>query len=276
VIEFKRGKHGRCNICGKVGKLSWDHVPPKRSVAPARTEILSVGGMLKAKDKIGKAVVSQNGIKYRTLCECCNNDLLGKRCDPTLNAFALDIGRICRSGIIPPPIVRIPTKPLKLMKGIFGHLLAADTVEFDNAGCNNVMRECFLDYNAPVPDNIHVFYWLYPYEIQVIKQDLVMPARRGRFNDGFGFFKILKYFPVAYMVTNLAAYEGLAALTAHRGTRWNETLDVEIHFDKKYPWEWPDNVDPGNFIFMGAAGMEGIYGRSKGEGVSMNFPENVR
>jgi len=266
VIEFKRDKCGRCNICGTAGKLSWDHVPPKGSVVPTRTEILSVGRMLAAKDKIGKDVVSQNGIKYRTLCGRCNNDLLGKKCDPTLNAFARDVGRILGSGIVPPPVVRIPTKPVNLMKAVFGHLLAANTIELDEASCNNAMRECFLDVGLPVPGDIHVFYWLYPYEIQVIKQDIVMPARRGHFDDGFGFFKILKYFPVAYMVTDLAAYEGLPELTVHRGARFDETLDVNIHFDKKYRWEWPDLVDPGNFIFMGATGMEGLYGRPKKKG----------
>lgn len=239
------------------GQVELGSHPPKGSVVPTCTEILSVGSVLSAKDKIGKAAISQNGIKYRTICERCNNDLLGKKCDRTLNAFARDVGRILGSRIVPPPVVKIPTRPANLMKAVFGHLLAANTIELDEAGFNDAMRECFLDAKAPIPDDIHIFYWLYPYEIQVIKQDIVMPARRGHFDDGFGFFKILKCFPVAYVVTDLAAYEGLSELTVHRGVRFDEALGVNIHFDKKYPWEWPDLVDPGNFMFMGATGMEG-------------------
>jgi len=137
VIEFKRDKCGRCNICGTAGKLSWDHVPPKGSVVPTRTEILSVGRMLAAKDKIGKDVVSQNGIKYRTLCGRCNNDLLGKKCDPTLNAFARDVGRILGSGIVPPPVVRIPTKPVSVTPPA-AFRRSATLGRFATAGIRNV------------------------------------------------------------------------------------------------------------------------------------------
>jgi len=262
-VEFDRGKIGRCNICGATGKLSWDHVPPKGGITPTGIEILPVGGMLTAKDKAGKTIISQNGIKYRTICERCNNERLGKGCDPALNTFAGDVGRICISPVIPPRVVRISAKPLNIMKGVLGHLLAANTIEFEEAGFNTPMRECFLNPSAPIPDMLHIFYWVYPYPFQVIKQDIGMPARRGRFNDGFGFFKILKYFPVAYLVTDLLAYEDLSELTVHRRAKPGEIREISIRFDKKFPWEWPDNVDPGNFILMGATGMEGIHGKPR-------------
>ena len=37
--KFKRRRIGPCNICGVVGPLSWDHVPPKGGIELEPVEI---------------------------------------------------------------------------------------------------------------------------------------------------------------------------------------------------------------------------------------------
>ena len=63
---------GRCNICGKLGNLTEDHVPPKGSITPEKVGVRSLVQTMKAVDsRIGQ--LFQNGVKFRTLCSTCNN-----------------------------------------------------------------------------------------------------------------------------------------------------------------------------------------------------------
>jgi len=66
------------------------------------------------------------------------------------------------------------------------HLLAAKT-ETDEVIIDKLIRPCILDPSLPIHDDIHIFYWIYPYEKTIIFRDFGMPAVRGQFNKP-GFF----------------------------------------------------------------------------------------
>ena len=187
-VKYKREKSGQCNICKREGPLTWDHVPPKGSIELSAVEMQTMFQALSGNSEPPKYKISQNGVKFRTICESCNN-LLGKRYDPALNAFANDVGQFLKSRLTFPSIIKIPTKPQLLMRAILGHLLAGK-IELDASLFDEQIRGFLFDDSAPQPDEIYIFYWIYPYEHQVILRDVGMPAKRGNFSD-FGVFQIL-------------------------------------------------------------------------------------
>ena len=77
-IKNKRAEIDRCNICGKIDKLSWDHVPPKSVLLEPDTyaDRLFSNGDLPTPDNCSGHF--QSGIKYRNTCKRCNNIVLGK------------------------------------------------------------------------------------------------------------------------------------------------------------------------------------------------------
>ena len=225
-LKIKREKRSNCNICGNMASLTWDHVPPQGGIEVTQIEQETILQHLVSDGDNKKYHISQNGVKFRTICSKCNNDLLGRKYDPILNEFAIGVGRYLNTTLVLPSIIHYETKPTGLIRAIMGHLLAAKA-EIDDVLFDKKMREIVLDENAFIPEDIKVFYWIYPYRDIVLIRDIVMPAVRGKFNKN-GFFNILKYFPIAYILTDLYHYEGLDELTIYRHLRPDETTRIKI------------------------------------------------
>ena len=194
--------------------------------------------------------MSQNGVKYRTLCKQCNT-WLGQEFDPTMNQLSKDVGAIVQSPLHLPPTMTIETKPHRLIRGIVGHMVAAksdiDEVVFDAA-----VRAFIFDPALPIPDEIKIFYWVYPYPMQVVIRDILMPAKRGNFSE-FMFCHVLKYFPIAFLATDATEYEGLAELTQHRNADPDDVIELQLSLRNTPDQHWPEVVDDGNILFGGQA-----------------------
>jgi len=68
----KRFEHTRISagfylVCGKHGKLSWDHVPPKGAIAITKVEQRHITEMMGTNAKKIRGVSSSNGSKFRTI-----------------------------------------------------------------------------------------------------------------------------------------------------------------------------------------------------------------
>jgi hypothetical protein len=72
-VSRKRDKFGVCHICGRQGKLSPEHVPPKAAFNNARMVLYTVESWI-AKESTPKGRIQQGGINRYTLCAQCNND----------------------------------------------------------------------------------------------------------------------------------------------------------------------------------------------------------
>jgi hypothetical protein len=261
INKGKRGKVGPCNICQQSASLSWDHVPPKGGIDLRPVEQITILQHLIGDLEKQKSRISQNGVKYRTLCKACNESL-GHRYDPVLNNFALGVGGILKSTIEIPAVFHYKTQPVKLIKAILGHLLAAKNV-IDNAGIDQKIRHFLLDDNAQLPEEIKIFYWIYPYEDIVVIRDVFMSSERGSFGQFGHFIGILKYFPVAYLVCNLPQYEELDELTFYRDLELDETVDIPIRLTNTRHSSWPEVVNEGNFIAFGPSINSSVHARPK-------------
>jgi hypothetical protein len=245
--------------------MTWDHVPPQGGIALSPVEQELVFDRLTADATNRVFTISQNGVKFRTICGQCNNAWLGKKYDPALNEFALTTGKLLQTTIHLPPIINVRARPTAITRAILGHMVAAKA-HIDDTVPDREIRSFFFEEDAPIPDSIHVFYWMYPYTSIVIIRDIAMPAIRGRFGAS-GTFSILKYFPVAYLVTDIQAYEGLTELTSFRHLKSSEFADIPIPLQKvKHP-EWPEMVDDHNMVAGGISLQSSIYAtprRTKG------------
>jgi hypothetical protein len=68
----RKSKQGVCCICGHIGKLSYEHVPPEKAYNTATVIEYEWQDTLITKQ--GKGRQRQGGIGSHTLCEQCNSD----------------------------------------------------------------------------------------------------------------------------------------------------------------------------------------------------------
>jgi len=259
--KVKRERVGLCNICKKRSPLSFDHVPPQGGidVTPVEQETILQRFTSENNEKIYS--ISQNGVKFRTICGDCNNKLLGRRYDPVLNEFAIGVGRFLNTTLEMPPIIRCETNPNLLIRAIVGHLLAAKG-DFENTTIDEKLRSFFLDESAEFPNDLKIFYWVYPYPYIFVIRDVVMPAVRGNLGT-MGCFSILKYFPIAYLVCDLAQYEGLDDLTFYYDKNSSKVVNIPIKLKQlKHP-QWPEIVDDTNFIVGGQSLKSSVFATPK-------------
>ena len=78
-------KEGRCQICGKVGKLSVEHVIRKNAGGGEKTKLYDLTDVLEHEKK-AHYHQKQNGLTATTICADCNN-LLGRKYDEDFGKF---------------------------------------------------------------------------------------------------------------------------------------------------------------------------------------------
>lgn len=253
--KFKNRRNGPCNICGVQGQLTWDHVPPKGGVQLQAVEIDRVAALFVSSLGTKKPEISQNGLKFRTLCKTCNNRL-GARFDHALNELAWTVGRFLRTPVSLPPVLQVETQPNAVVRSILGHLVAA-RLSSDPGLFDPQVSELILDDSKPIPREINVFYWIYPYAQQIVLRDGLMPTIRGRSAD-LQRFGVLKYFPLAFLVTDASAYEGLDQLSAWRYEPSSFRTQIAIDLQGAQDPYWPEAPAPDNWLFGGEELMESV------------------
>lgn len=239
--------------------MTWDHVPPQGSIEIQPVEQENILNRLTQKER--KYNISQNGVKFRTLCSVCNNGELGGKLDPILIKFSQTVTRFLKTNIILPSIIEIETKPTALIRAILAHLLAAK-IERDDSEIDKKIRGFVFDYSKPIPNEINLFYWIYPYNDIVILRDVIMPSIRNNFSE-LGIFSILKFFPVAYLLADIDKYENLPSLTDYRNLDAKQIAKIGLNLKNIKEQDWPERIDPGNFILGGAPFSSSVYAKPR-------------
>ena len=259
---FKRAERSRCNICGQRRMLTWDHVPPRRCQDRTAVELQTAFQNLVSGKKNYSYSISQNGVKYRTLCRECNNDLLGARLDPHLVRFSDEIASAITSRLTMPRFYPVPVDVPKLVRAVYGHMLAAKVTREDTVS-DQLMRATVLEPAAPLPPQLRLFFWVYPYSGVVAIRDVIMPTRRGD-SESLSMFSILKFFPVAFLLADCKVYEGLPHLDAQSHGPAASNINVDLKLVK--PPDWPEEVERGNFVLAGQSWGSAVTARPRKQG----------
>jgi hypothetical protein len=85
---------------------------------------------------------------------------------------------------------------------------------------------------------------------------------RGNFNQ-LGQFSMLKFFPLGFLLTDQPEYEGLASLTSRRNLNGGTSETVTIDFSAIRGPYWPEQTDPGNFVFGGEDAAQSVESKPK-------------
>lgn len=206
-------KVGPCNICGSVGPLTDDHVPPRGAIRVGQLDLFNMIQLLSqtpAKRDKGRHV--QGGVKFRTLCGRCNNTLLGTNYDPVLLEFGNAIAQYLQGAatLSLPDIVTVATQPGLLARAVLGHLFAVGVARQALSPAEQEAAAFVVDPYMTLPDAVDIFYWVYPQRQQVQVRDCMLFTNFSG-TDPIRFW-CLKYFPIAFMVTwHLKHRERIAA-----------------------------------------------------------------
>ena len=224
----------RCKICGNGTRLSWDHVPPKGTGNRTKVELTSfIAEMSRMPAKSQK---SQNGMKYRTICRSCNS-LLGSEYDPSIISFSKTVGNYINTPLALPPDPQCSIRVQRLMKGVLGHLLAAEV------GCPSYavdpfeVRKYVLDPSEPLPETVNLFFWLHGYHRSVAILDMIKFSLRDRSLHRIAVFK---YFPIGFLATPSRAYGGLPSLSRYRNAGCDEEISLSAPLGVLRPPDWPE------------------------------------
>lgn len=121
-MAARRVVEGKCQICGNVGPLNYEHVPPRaafndgRVVEPDTDRILKSDSIEYLDNRRGR--VNQRGVGGYTLCYSCNNRT-GLLYVPAYVEFANDLYGICHGvPVFKSGMIQITTKPLNVLKQI--------------------------------------------------------------------------------------------------------------------------------------------------------------
>jgi len=255
-IGFEKGAADQiCNICLNPSKLTEDHVPPKGVVGNDAVIVDTLMSRLATGRAFQQKLIAQNGVKFVTLCGGCNGKM--KHGDKILKRFAADVRRIIESPIYHLRPVKVATKPNHILRSVLGHLVAAkpqtDKVPYDAS-----VRPCLMDYSVPIPNDIHVYFWVYPFRTIRICRDFLMPTVRGRY-DAFSTFQVLKFYPLAFLVTDAPNYHPIYSWDDYRVIGLNQPFDVTLHLDGVPPEDWPESPDNDNLVLMGRTGIEARF-----------------
>jgi hypothetical protein len=265
ITKFNK-KDNVCNICQKEKALSDDHVPPQ-GCPPAKSIVISKLLYEMTGNRAFRPRISQNGITYKTICSDCNNGLGGY--DRALSEFSQKIETFINSKLILPESFEVECYPNAIMRSVLGHLLAAKT-ETDEVVIDNLIRPCILDPSLPIHDDIHIFYWVYPYEKTIILRDFGMPAIRSNFQRG-GFFNMIKFYPIAFLITHqLNSYEGLLSLHQFNKLTPSDKANIPINLRSIKSSTWPEEcLGTENFLFLGRAANDSVYAVPKAQKIKI-------
>lgn len=229
---------GPCNICGTVGPLTCDHIPPKGVPRVGQATLVEITAFLRSERISPENRYFPSGVNYRSLCAHCNNTLLGARYDPELIAFTRTIDRATRDRIFLP--LEIGVRPNRLVRSVVGHLVAHG-LDLHHSGDFFVdMGRYFLDESAVLPSSYRMYCWLYPYNDQFVAQCL---GRMSNLGANFVLHSILKFYPVAFTLVTQGDIDwpwGLVRLDNTLSANLDDQVSVELPLSGLPPKRWPE------------------------------------
>lgn len=264
--KIKRSKIDKCNICGEVTNLTWDHVPPKNCFNDTKIvcnrlfdpEALRISRKYK---------IFQSGIRYRTICGNCNNGLLGAIYDTELKKFIDVIDKMFNSKIILDGIYNTTFNANKISRSIVGHLLSAKAEYDGETLIDEKLRTFFLNQSNIPPDNLKLLYYIYPYESMLILRDIVVEELAELPS---GLISCLLFYPIAFILCDGVRNCSLTDMFSLCSKNIDDETNIPINFNscrhsngRLRHFLWPCNIsnkdDGTSFILGGKHFVDSVY-----------------
>jgi hypothetical protein len=234
-----------CNICLKLSKLTGDHVPPQCMGNNLLTHYINYAHYLSKKDVQYKGI-SQDGIKYETICSSCNNEKL-KFYDDELNNLYSSFRNVEISNRLS---IRLRIKPNKIIRGILGHFLSAKT-SHERTDYEDIFADTIDSPNKPI--NPELGFYVAPYlseQIRIIRDLLINEAKVS--------INAIKIKPLAFIVTFPKVSFGFADWSLYFDSNVNDEYEVNLFGTRECELEYPERYF--HPTLFGRNGAESIIG----------------
>lgn len=243
-LKRKRNQFDYCNICGKKKNLTWDHVPPKSTGNNSEIITNRFGEGLPRSNSYQKKY--QSGIKFRTICEECNGNLLGYY-DIEYKKFIEDIKYILNANLLLPNTINLTVKINKICRAICGHFLAAKDFYDNESVIDNELRKYVLNPNLSGKNVAKLYYWLYPYNTVLIIRDVVTSSYTGQVAFPSNCISIINSFPLAIILDDgeesQCKLNNLMCLTSEN---IEDTVNISLDLSSVY---YPDTKKNRHFMW---------------------------
>lgn len=248
-IATRGPKIGACNICGATGPLTEDHTPPKGCVRPSQVMLRHISYHLAAGPEV-KGRMSQNGVKYRTLCARCNN-LLGARYDPALISFANTTAQVLTTALDLPDIVDVQVQPQAILRSVLGHLAAQGVDRYLKGPNTEGIRDFILDPALSLPSGLYAYCWVYPSRPFVLVRDAAfVDLTHGNPITIW----LTKFFPMAFLITvdgPMTTDQPIHNLEAWRSLPFLSVLEFPLRIRPQVHPYWPEAPTPTTIVVYG-------------------------
>jgi len=253
VVASFGAAEGRCNICGDFGPLTEDHTPPKGVLLDdnRKMSLRHIVDRVSDTGRTGQARHFQNGVKYRTLCAKCNNDL-GSFSDPALIAFADAMNVAAASGV---PVASVRCDVQAVMRSVVGHMCAIGVDRFDKGDATEPVKRYMQDRLVQLPDTLRLFWWAFPFAEQVHMKDAGMfRLRKGAAE--LTTYWLLKFYPLAFLLTFNAPgktpFDQAPEMSLYRSVKRETIVDLEVTLNPVLPPQWAEVPMGDWFVISGA------------------------
>jgi hypothetical protein len=265
-IESNKNNIDICNICGEKKQMTWDHVPPKATGNNGAivTNVLTRG--LPESNKYQKKY--QNGIRFKSLCQECNNSLIGKY-DMDYKKFTEDIKNILSTDLILPQYISAKVKINRVCRAICGHFLAAKNFYDDQTTVDKKLREYIFNPNLSGKNITKLYYWVYPYDEIIVIRDVVVCGGNNKVAFPENLISIINSHPLAFMLDTDYEFQCmLDNLMRYTTEDIDEEKVIRINLksmcypstDKYRDFRWPCNLtgnwDGAKSVVVGKCGMD--------------------
>jgi hypothetical protein len=258
--KTKIKRKGPCVICGEVGRLTSDHVPPKGAVPPDSVLVQAFTSYISSEATNARpAYPTLDSRSFPTLCEKCNSKRLGLLYDPHLIAFANDVARWLRllldHDLSLPRNITVSGRPASIARAVMGHLLAADEnpsrTLAEPGPLRDAMRSFFLEPDAPPPPQLRLHVWPYPLAQQVLlRQFAVSTLDEPRYPAPISGC-LLKFFPLAFLATRTSVeVPGVRFGSFDLAT--SDEVDIELPLERCPRPGWPERIQGDEVLLLGS------------------------
>ena len=235
--------------------MTEDHIPPKGVPLVGQAYLERLTDTLGAERSAKSPRLFQRGVKYRTICAECNNELLGGDYDPVLVKFCKELHSALGQQIYRP--VSITVKINRLIRAFIGHLIAHRIGNYRTGNFYSDITDYFLNNSGQFPNSLRAYCWVYPYKSQVVAHGLgsIFDYR----NSGSSvIFSLMKFYPIGF----LCSIEDLPEIEASQLTRIDhlttiaidDAVDVNLNISYIPHGRWPEAPGEHGAVFHNASG----------------------
>lgn len=250
-IKQTRAKIDRCNICGRIRPLTFDHVPPKATLLKPNVYASTALGEFPTPTR--HMIRYQSGIQYRSIRQECNNKVLGVN-DKELAKITDSVAKELLIPGISDTIV-VTTKLNRVVRAICGHFVAMK-MDFERKNhLDKQIREILFRSDKKL-ERLKLYCWFYPYTTVSNARDIVVV---GKYHPQ-GMIGVMASFPLAYMISvKKQDVCGLDDLSAYMTKNIEDDVQVTLHLSTSVysgtriyrHFYWPMNIDCRSFSATG-------------------------